>query len=140
MPQPGEIWLDSDFFDGVAPKKKYLLVLEVHRGDITLRYLTSKSYGRPEDPPCFHGDPYPGFYLGVLGPPLVLQSWLDLAGTDDLDQVTFGKMERAGRLSKVMDLDGPLFCAALRCVAGAPDTTGLQARKILDVAARRACP
>lgn len=141
MPIPGEIWLDSDFFDGgYPPKRKFLLVLATDQGDITYRLLTSQRYGRPTDPPCYHGSPYPGFYLGVLGGPLYKDSWLDLSVTDDMDSVQFGKLERVGRLSKQLDLSHALLCPALRCVANAQDTTQRQSRRILDVATKLGCP
>lgn len=143
MPSPGEIWLDSDFFDGgYPPKRKFLLVLATDQGYITYRLLTSQQYGRPMDPRCYHGTPYSGFYLGVLGGPLYKDSWLDMAFTDDMDSIQFGKMERAGRLSYQMRLDLPLFCAALRCVANANanDTTLRQRRHILNVVSRVGCP
>lgn len=140
MPKPGEIWLDNDFFDGQHPKRKYLLVLAVDQGDITHRHLTSRQYSRPEDPACYHGNPYPGFFLGVLGDPLVKNSWLDLSFTDDLDAVAFAKMERVNRLGLVMTLAGTAFCAALRCTINAPDTTGRQARRMGDVVQALGCP
>ena len=47
-------------------------------GDLVGRDLTSRAHGRPVAPPCYHGDPYPGFYLGILGGQLQRESWLDL--------------------------------------------------------------
>lgn len=140
MPKSGEIWLDHDFFDGITPKRKYMLIMAVEQGDITYRLLTSQQHGRPEEPPCFHHDPYNGFYLGVLGAPLVKQSWLDLSLTDDMDVVAFGRMERASRLTKIMDLHPSVFCPALRCTIGAGDTTNRQAKRIGDVVAKLGCP
>jgi len=43
-------------------KSKVLLVLTTTGGgDVVWRLLTSRQYGRPEEPHCYHGDPYPGF-------------------------------------------------------------------------------
>jgi hypothetical protein len=50
-----------------------------------VRVLTSRPHGRPVEPPCYHGDPYPGFYLGILGGPLQRGSWVDLRALDDVD-------------------------------------------------------
>ncbi len=79
----GHVYRDSAFY--VEPqtgelKPKYFLVLAApERGDIVVRLLTSRYAGmRPENPACFHGDPYPGFFLGVLGGELGAKSWLDL--------------------------------------------------------------
>jgi hypothetical protein len=53
-------------------RAKFLLFLAPMRGgDWVARLLTSRENMRPRVPPCFLGDPYPGYYLGVPGPPLV---------------------------------------------------------------------
>ena len=139
MPTPGEIWLDTDFL-GDKTKQKYLLVLAVSQGDVTYRCLTSQQHGRPEDPACYHGNPYQGFYLGILGGPLIKKSWLDLSLTEDLDAVAFGRMEKANQLVYIMLLDDALLCPALRCTANAPYTDRVQARRIADVVQARGCP
>lgn len=66
----GRIYRDAHFY--VDPetgqlKPKYFLVLAAPSdGDIVIRLLTSRYSGlRPETPPCSHGDPYPGFFLGI---------------------------------------------------------------------------
>ena len=38
-------------------RDKFMLVLaETPGGDWVARLLTSRQYGRPESPPCYHGD------------------------------------------------------------------------------------
>jgi hypothetical protein len=78
---------------------KYVLVLAGSPGgDVIHRVLTSRAYGRPKSPPCYHGDPYPGFYLGRLGGPLSTDSWLDLHDADDFDGDCFLEWLRGGLL------------------------------------------
>jgi hypothetical protein len=88
---------------------KYLVLLAtLPSDDLVARLLTSRSYGRPEDPPCFHGRPYPSFYLGLLGGPLRAKSWVDLR----------------------------VLVRLLDCVAAAEDTTRLQEQTIRDELSR----
>jgi hypothetical protein len=133
----GYIYRDNAFYaDRITGelKSKYFLVLAApHRGDIVARLLTSRyADQRPETPPCFHGDPYAGFYLGVLGAPLGTKSWLDLRPMNDLDRWDFAKHEEAGRLKEIMALPIEKLRAAMECAAGADDTTRAQGKSILD--------
>jgi hypothetical protein len=140
MPRVGDIWLDTDFF-GDGTKRKFLLVLAIAPdGDVVHRLLTSKPKGRPEDSHCYHGNPFCGFYMGVIGGPLTRPSWLDLDDRDDLDDHVFARWVATGKLQYVMQLGQPLLCEALRCFAGAPDTSGRQRNKALDSIALLRCP
>lgn len=136
----GHLYRDDAFYADPTTselKPKYFLVLAAPaRGDIVARLLTSRYAGlRPEQPPCCHGDPYPGFYLGVLGGPLGAKSWLDLRPIDDLDRWDFARHEEAGRLHEIMALPMPQMRAAMECAAGADDTTRAQERLIRDALA-----
>ena len=131
----GHIYRDDAFYadptSGELKPKYFLVLVASPRGDVVARLLTSRYANlRPEDPPCFHGDPYPGFYLGVLGGPLGAKSWLDLRPMDDLDRWDFAKREDAGRLHDIMALPTPQLRAAMACAAGADDTTRAQERTI----------
>ena len=133
----GYIYRDASFYAEPATgelKPKYFLVLATpERSDIIIRLLTSRYGGaRPEDPPCFHGDPYPGFYLGVVGGALSAKSWLDFRPTDDLDRWDFARFEEAGRLREVMQVPAAQLRAALECAASADDTSRWQERMIRD--------
>lgn len=142
MPLAGEVWLHSRYYfdnDTGAWRSKFLLVLGMHGGDIVYRLLTSRRYGRPHFPPCFHGDPYPGFYLGVLGGPLTKDSWLDLREEDDLDPNYFVNKQAAGLLTYITALPTQLLCPALRCAAQAPDTTKRQAAAMYATRAHLGC-
>lgn len=137
---PGEIYRHDTFYsDAISGQllPKYLVILAVPAGgDITARLLTSRySDVRPKDPPCYHGDPYPGFYLGVLGGALQQESWIDLRSLPDLDIDFFRRDIRLGQLSMTTTLTSLLLHAALECAAGADDTTRQQERIIRDTLA-----
>lgn len=129
MPAPGEIWRhDRYYLDSAtgAWKTKYLLVMAVRGGNVVHRLLTSRRNSRPYHPPCFHDDPYPGFYLGVLGDPLTQESWLDLRELEDLDAAYFVNKQQSGQMEIVGQLAHPLLCEAILCTANAQDTTRQQ--------------
>lgn len=119
-----------------AIQAKYLLVLATPAGDdVIARLLTSQPHGRPETPPCYHGLPYGGYFLGILGPPLTRKSWVDLRHLDDLD-LAGGRAEQArGILSRVAVLPTDVLCTVLECVAGADDTTRRQEKCLRDTLA-----
>jgi hypothetical protein len=132
---PGEIYRDTEFYvterGELAPK--YLLVLATPaESDIVARLLTSRPYGRPEAPPCYHGLPYGGYFIGIPGAPLTQKTWLDLRYLDDLDPDDFRKREAKGILIRVTALPIELLREVLRCVAGADDTTQQQERCLRD--------
>lgn len=116
-------------------KSKFLFVLATTAsGDVVWRLLTSRRHGRPEQPSCFHGAPYPGFYLGVIDTSARLgkKSWLDLRPFEDGDGVEVRKLLDAGVLTMETHLRGERLRAALECAAAADDTTRAQERAIRD--------
>lgn len=137
----GHVYSDSasyvDLQDGQLKTKYFLVLAAPDRHDVVFRFLTSRYEGvRPEDPPCFHGDPYAGFYLGVLGGPLGRKSWLDLRGQDDFDHRDFIRFEGERRIQHVLELRPlPLLRSALECAASAEDTTRQQERQIRNAVA-----
>jgi hypothetical protein len=117
---------------------KYLLILGLPQGnDVVYRLLTSRNAtNRP--PGCHHGDPYPGFALGVPGGELSKPSWVDLRAQDDYDIDVFrGRMGKTV-IRHVMRLDAVLLRAAMACAAAADDTSNHQARCIRDAMAELA--
>lgn len=119
-----------------AMRTKYLLVLAAPKaGDVVFRLLTSRQNDRPETPPCFHGMPYPGFFLGLIGGHLTKPSWLDLRASNDLDADYLDLHLRKGRATIVGTLDTPRLIAALECAAAADDTTRHQESMMRDVLA-----
>ena len=137
--KPGSILLANDFYVDVATGQllpKYLLILAHARrsGDIVWRLLTSRAHGRPETPACYHGDPYPGFYLGVILPEegLDKKTWLDLRPLDDGDLVDVRADLASGKLRYICELGGALLRPACLCVAAADDTSTEQEASIRD--------
>lgn len=132
--RPGEIHFHRRFYVDTTTgefRGKYLLALAVlPGGDLVVRLLTSRQYGRPKDPLCFHGDPYPAFYLGVVGGPLQKESWLDLRRLDDFDAHDVARQTTGGELTLAVTLEGAFFRQAAECAAAANDTTRLQERAI----------
>ena len=142
MPLPGEIYRHDRFYRNEQGgwEAKYLVVLAFTPGrDVIHRTLTSRRNGRPEAPPCYHGDPYPGYYLGVPGVPLTLPTWVDLRAMDDYDSDDFDTDIANGTLQSIMTLPLPVLCAVLACTASAEDTTKQQNQALLDQRARLAC-
>jgi len=128
---PGSIVLHTRFY--IEPstgelKPKYLLVLAPSSdGDVVFRLLTSQSTGRREVPPCFHGDPYPAYFLGVPGPPLGKKTWVDLRRQQDFEGRDFASaLGSAVLIVQPNRIARPLLCEILSCVAGADDTTNAQ--------------
>lgn len=134
--RPGEIHFHRNFYvdpDTGEFRGKYLLALAyLPGGDIVFRLLTSRQRGRPEVPPCYRGDPYPGFFLGTPGAPLNRSTWVDLRGIEDYDEASAARDQTRGDLARVTTLEPNLLRAVLDCTARANDTTRLQERAIRD--------
>lgn len=114
---------------------KYLLLLALPRGnDIVFRVLTSR-HASHRPPGCHHGDPYPGFALGVPGGELSKLTWVDLRAQDDYDIDVFRGRFGRGLIRRVMQLDAGPLRAAMACAAAADDTSNHQARCIRDAMA-----
>ncbi|WP_321951936.1 hypothetical protein [Paraburkholderia bannensis] len=134
MPNAGEIWLDTCYYpdaDGTW-RSKYILILGFTKAsDLVHRVLTSRGNGRSRNPACHHGDPYPAYFLGVIGGPLHKDSWLDLRSANDYDSLNFKKATSNGSIKFIETLPKPVFCAALACAMAADDTTAFQ-RQAMD--------
>ena len=139
---PGLILRHSQFYKNPDREweAKFLIILAVAPGgDIIFRLLTSQSNSRPEQPRCYHGDPYPSYFLGILGKQLQLNSWLDLRYADDYDEDCFIRDLEAGILAPTFEVPRDLFCDALTCVVGAEDTTRQQEKAIRELRAALNC-
>ena len=134
--KPGEIHYHNAFYRNASSgelERKYLVVLARTQGnDLVARLLTSRPHARPESPKCFHGHPYPGFFLGVLGGTLGAKSWVDLRYLDDLDSFEADRLIKHNILGHVMTLDYPVLEEILECAARADDTTVLQEKALRD--------
>lgn len=134
----GAIYRDAEFYVTASGElaAKYLLILATPVNDnIVARLLTSRAHGRPEMPPCFHGTPYGGYYLGIPGAPLTQKTWVDLRPQDDLDPDDFRKREAKQILSLVATLPANVLRDVLRCVAADDDTTRRQELHLRDTLA-----
>lgn len=134
----GEVYRHAAFY--VDPqtgesKPKFFLVLAAPRGgDVLVGLLTSRA-GRPEEPRCHHGAPYPAFFLGVLGGPLARKTWLDLREIIDLDPEPAPALLKNNTLTLALSLGRQAIIPALECAAGADDTTRRQESQLRDVLA-----
>lgn len=136
----GSIYRHEAFYrsaeTGELEPKFFVVLATCLSGDIVARLLTSRQHARPESPRCFHGHPYPGFYLGVLGGSLGAKSWVDLRHLDDFDRLEFQRRLDNGRIVSVAGLSGKILVDLLECVAAAEDTTRSQERAIRDTLAK----
>lgn len=134
---PGEICRHDRFYvdaDTGELKRKYFVVLAIDGRDLVTGLLTSKA--RPESPACYHGDPYPGFFMGVLGQGLNLKSWLDLRALVDLDIKEARRAIEDGYVGMIGTVPASLFVDAMACAAAAADTTRRQETAIRNQLAR----
>lgn len=131
---PGRIFRHEQFYldreTGLLKHKHFLVLTVQPSGDCVARLLTSRAHGRPEDPPCFHGRPYPGFFLGIPGHGLGARTWVDLRPLEDFDGLDFKRLMSRGLISEVLELPIAAFLDVLDCAARADDTTRNQERAI----------
>lgn len=134
--EAGQIYVDHQFYPHPETGEllpKYFVVLAVDQyGDVVARLLTSRSTGRPIAPRCHHGDPYPGFYLGILCAALPKPSWLDLRALEEFDRAKLTGRMQNGIIELTHVLDADILAEALSCAAAADDTTIRQERAIRD--------
>lgn len=144
----GEVWRHACFYQNAESGEflpKYMVVLAIRNdGDVIFRLLTSQSGQRQAHPSCYHGAPYPYYYLGIItpnGPHLNRETWLDLREQEeDFDARDFEKLVANGTLTLVHQFSHEVVCPLLACAAHAPDTTARQARLITNVRAAINCP
>jgi hypothetical protein len=135
--QPGEIYRHESFYlsaeTGRREPKYFVVLAFTPGGDVIARLLTSRAHGRPENPLCFHGNPYPGFYLGVLGPPLGFKSWVDLRWLEDFDISEVRRKQERQQIALASTTSRDILVALLECAANADDTTKIQERSIRNL-------
>jgi hypothetical protein len=136
---PGEIFRHEAFYadEGTGElRRKYFVVLGIlNGGDIVIRLLTSRAHGRPEDPKCFHGHPYPSYFLGVPGGELGTKTWVDLRYLDDVDALDVQREIQRNIVKASGVLDRLALMPLLDCAAAAEDTTQRQERAMRDLLA-----
>ena len=134
--QAGDFYFHERFYRDAETgelKPKYLVLLAPGPGgDWVTRLLTSRASMRSEKPRCDHGDPYPGYYLGVPGGSLTRKTWVDLRAMPDLDAGSIVALEAKGTMRTSFRLTPKVLIEVLDCAAGAPDTTAQQERALRD--------
>lgn len=136
--EPGWIYHHSQFYRDQSRKikGKFFVVLATSTSDeVVARVLTSRSNGRIKDPPCFHGVPYPAYYIGDLDGVLKRETWVDLRAMDDLDASTLSALLADGIVEPLTNLPEEEFLNVLDCTASAEDTTRYQETLIRDLRA-----
>ena len=118
-------------------KRKYLVLLAPTASENWVAgVLTSQANMRHEVPPCSHRPPYPGFFLGIPGEPLILKTWVDLGWLAEVDPFDVSRLTRAGVIARVLELPKAMLTSLLGCAAAADDTTVAQERAIRDQLSR----
>lgn len=143
--QAGQIWQDDCYYlDRLTGecKRKYRLVLAVapKSGDCLTAVFTSKPNGLPDHPACQLGPPRAGFFVGVPGGKLNVETWVDFSSLQTLDLADIQGFVASGRaLLLKQTLAAAQFCAVLRCVLQHDDLELRQARWVGDTAAALGC-
>lgn len=135
----GDICRHERFYRDAATgelKPKYLVFLApTPGGDWVARLLTSQVNLRTEYPVCSLEHPCPSFYLGILGGPLPLKTWVDLRGLDDVDLLEVDRLIRLRVMARVATVPARELEPMLECAASADDTTRHQERALRNVLA-----
>lgn len=126
----GEIWTHQKYqlSDG-SYKPKHLVILGEcnQKYDLLYARLTSRSNGLPSDPPCYHGNPRSGFYLGIPGNRLAQHTWVVFDDISYLDSREVQYLQYTGLI-----VPNPIFCNLLRCIQQSEDILGIQYSQIMD--------
>ena len=141
MPIAGTLFRYPNYvFPDGAQRDKYILLMgQIPGGDWIVARTTSRAHGRPQEPRCHHGNPYPSFFLGKADGILPLDTWLVLDRLDDHDSLEFQVRVINGLVIEVGPIPSALFCDALACAAGADDTSRAQERAMKDLRAKLGC-
>lgn len=140
----GQIWQDDCYYldsETGECKRKYVLTIAVESsGDTLTAVFTSRPNGLPEDPACFHGPPRAGYFVGVLGQPLVKPSWIDFSSVETLDEIDLKIHLRDGRKKPIpLRIETELLCLVLRCLLQSEDLTKRQIKLLGDLLAELEC-
>lgn len=142
--KPGQVWQDDCYYLNAETQKcerKFWLVLAVNaEGDPYTVVFTSKAHGLAEHPACSLGPPRAGYYVGVLGKPLSMESWADFANFKLFDLADLKSHIAQGRTNaSALKIAPPLLCQILRCLLQSPDITRKEERILADTVAKLGC-
>lgn len=141
MPQPGELYYFPRYVfpDGGQRNKFILLVGKTPADDWILARTTKQPQGRSHNPPCYLGDPYPGFYIDKANGLLTQPTWIALNRLDDYDARDFSAKSGKGDITLVGKLPVDTFCQLLDCAVRAQDITMIQERVMRDLRVALRC-
>lgn len=138
--EAGQIYRDHQFYcdieSGELLPKLFVVLAFDQAGDVIARLLTSRQNARPQNPRCFHGLPYPGFFVGVLCHDIPKPSWLDLRALEEFDRTKLNERLSSGLVELVFTMPQDMLLEALDCAARADDTTIRQERFMRDQLSR----
>ncbi len=136
---PGEIYRHEAFYadeeTGELGRKYFIVLASLAGGDFVIRVLTSRAHGRPEHPRCFHGHPFPSYFLGVPGGELGTKTWIDLRYLDDVDPLDVQREMQRDVIVLSMILAAESLVPILECAAAGEDTTQKQERAMRNLLA-----
>lgn len=141
MPQAGELYHFPDYVfpDGGQRDKFILLMGRTPSDDWILARTTTKPQGRSHNPPCYLGDPYPGFYIDKANGLLTQPTWVVLNRLDDYDARDFDSKVTRGEITLIGKFPLDTFCQLLDCAVRAQDITRIQERAMRDLRADLGC-
>lgn len=141
MPQAGELYHFPNYVfpDGDQRDKFVLLMGRTPSDDWVLARTTTKAHGRSHNPPCYLGDPYPGFYIDKADGLLPRPTWVMLNRLDDYDARDFDAKIVQNQITLIGNLPLNVFCQLLDCAVRAQDITRIQERVMRDLRAARGC-
>ncbi|WP_176080809.1 hypothetical protein [Paraburkholderia tropica] len=122
---PNQIWQDDCFYlrNGKCERKYYLvLAVSDDSSDALIAAFTTKPNGLTAHPPCSTGIPRAGYYVGVQGGVLPLESWVEFDGLKIVDDFVVKKQIANGQtLLTGQSLPRHTFCCVLRCALNIQD-------------------
>lgn len=132
---PGDvIYFPSYVFPDGETRDKFVVLLALTKGrDWVLARTTSRQHSRPTNPSCFHGDPYPGYHIGMLPGVFKKPTWVVLDRFDDFEEVGLLKLLAKKEVSKVGSLRPNILISLLECCAGSNDINLSQERTLRDL-------
>lgn len=137
QPQPGDVYHFPDYvFPDGSSRDKFIVLLAVTRAsDWIVVRTTSRQNGRPTHPPCYHGYPYPGYFVELADGLFRLPTWIALDRFDALDSKAFAARAKSRHVELKGRLGRSLFAGLLRCCVQSDDVTVLQDQAMREVLA-----
>ncbi|CAB3847156.1 hypothetical protein LMG2828_01750 [Achromobacter piechaudii] len=122
----GQIWRNERYYlsdDGQwKPKFEVVLAQSPDSDDVLTACFTSKPHGLTDAPACCIGPQRFGYYVGLLGKPMELESWVDFKSVDYRDPFETNKWFKGGfvKLSGLL-LTNTVLRDVLECLKQSDD-------------------